>query len=69
MDGSIENACRTLDKAEEVLRRCELFFRHQGEMNAAAHLSDRVMYPPIHAAIQSVLQGISAFNATNEHHD
>ena len=64
MNGEIENALRTIDKAAEVLFRCEEFFRHQSEMNAAAHLSDRVMYSPIHAAIQSVQQGIADFKRT-----
>jgi hypothetical protein len=27
-------------------------------MNATAHMSGRVMYPPIHAAISSTLKGI-----------
>lgn len=61
MSGELENARRTVDKAAEVLGRCEEFFRHQAEMNAAAHLAGRVMYPPIHASIASVLQGITAF--------
>lgn len=61
MDGQVENARRTIDKAAEVLGRCGEFFQHQAEMNAAAHLSGNVMYPPIYSAIQSVQQGIADF--------
>ncbi|WP_454232016.1 hypothetical protein [Mycolicibacterium fortuitum] len=64
MSGEVENARRTIDKAAEVLTRCEQFFRNQAQMNAAAHLSDNVMYPPIYSAIQSAQQGIASFRTT-----
>lgn len=57
-----DNARRTIAKADEVLKQCEKFFARQAEMNAAAHLSERVMYPPIHAAITSARKGIEMFN-------
>lgn len=63
-DDGMVNARRTIDKAEEVLQRCEQFFRHQAHMNAAAHLSGNVMYPPIYSAISSVLMGINVFHET-----
>jgi hypothetical protein len=59
-----DNARRTIEKAEEVLQVCHKFFHHQAQMNAASHLSGRVMYPPICASIESVLQGISTFKET-----
>lgn len=58
----LTNARRTLDKAEDVLKACEFFFRHQAQMNAAAHMSTRVVYSPIYASITSVLGGIDVFN-------
>ncbi|TXI62208.1 hypothetical protein [Mycolicibacterium mageritense] len=61
MSGEVENARRTIDKAADVLAQCEAFFRHQAQMNAAAHLSANVMYPPIYSAVQSVQQGIVSF--------
>jgi len=60
-NGEAENARRTIEKAAEVLGRCEEFFRHQAQMNAAAHLSGNVMYPPIYSSVQSVLKGIESF--------
>lgn len=60
--GELDNARRTVEKCEGVLRQCSEFFARQAEMNAAAHLStERVMYPPIHSAIASTLKGISMF--------
>lgn len=59
-----DNARRTILKADEVLRQCQRYFANQASMNATAHMSERVMYPPIHAAISSVLQGIRDFGRT-----
>ena len=62
MNGELENARRTINKAEQVLAQCEEFFRHQAQMNAAAHLSSgHVAYPPIYASVQAVLLGINTF--------
>lgn len=61
MMSETDDARRTIDKAEEVLQVCHQYFRHQAQMNATAHLSTRVMYPPISASIESVLQGITTF--------
>jgi hypothetical protein len=60
----LNDARRTLDKAADVLARCEEYFRHQAEMNAAAHLSANVMYSPLYSSISSVLQGINTFHQT-----
>lgn len=58
----LDNARRTLAKAEETLKACEQYFARQAEMNAQAHMAGRVMYPPIHGAISGVLHGIATFN-------
>lgn len=58
----MDNARRTLDKAEEVLKACRTYFGHQAQMNAQAHMSAQVMYSPIHAAVSGALYGISMFN-------
>jgi len=55
------NARRTIEKCQEVLEQCQNYFTHQAEMNAQAHLSERVMYPPIHSAIGGVLYAIEMF--------
>lgn len=57
----LDNARRTIGKAQETLQACEKYFARQAEMNAQAHMSDRVMYPPIHASVTSVLHGIEMF--------
>lgn len=54
----VEDARRTIAKAEEVLESCAEYFGCQAAMNAQAHMSTKVLYPPIHSAILSVLQGI-----------
>lgn len=60
-----DDARRTIAKAQDALQACERYFAHQAEMNAQGHMSQRVMYPPIHAAIASVLHGIEVFNEAN----
>jgi len=62
--GEVEDARRTIAKAEEALENCAEYFAAQAAMNAQAHMSQRVMYPPIHAAIMSVLTGIQQFRDT-----
>jgi hypothetical protein len=56
----LDDARRTIQKAEDVLESCLLYFSKQAEMNAAAHLAlpDRVMHPPIHGAVAGVLYAI-----------
>lgn len=61
----IDDARRTLSKAEDVLRACERYFARQAAMNAQAHMSDRVMHSPIHGAIESVLYAIETFRAAH----
>jgi hypothetical protein len=61
-DTELNNCRRTLEKAEEALEACAEYFASQAQMNAQAHMSQRVMYPPIHGAIVSVLHGIQMFN-------
>lgn len=58
----IDNARRTIAKAEEALMACELYFAKQAEMNAQGHMSERVMYPPIHSVVSTTLHGIRMFN-------
>jgi hypothetical protein len=58
----LDNCRRTLEKAQEALTACHRYFSHQAEMNAVAHMSERVMYPPIHSVIASTLHGITMFN-------
>lgn len=60
-ENELNNARRTIDRAEDALKACERYFARQAEMNAQGHLSDRVMYPPIHSSITSVLHGIAMF--------
>jgi hypothetical protein len=55
------NARRTIDKAEDALKSALSYFTHQAQMNAASHLSGKVMYPPIHAGIESALFAINMF--------
>lgn len=57
----LDNARRTIDKADEALRACLNYFGKQAEMNAQSHMSERVMYPPIHSVVASVVHGIRMF--------
>lgn len=56
-----DNADRTIEKARDVLLECREYFEHQARMNATAHMAERVMHSPIHAAIDSVLHGIDTY--------
>lgn len=58
------NARRTLAKAESVLRHVELYFDRKDSMNAAQHLSDRVIQSPLHGEVLSVLAAIDLFKQT-----
>lgn len=58
----IDNARRTIKKADDALNACERYFAKQAEMNAQGHMSERVMYPPIHSLISSVRHGIAMFH-------
>jgi hypothetical protein len=57
----LANAWRTIVKAEEALRYACDYFGHQARMNATSHLSGKVIYPPIHASIESALHAITMF--------
>ena len=61
LERRLANAERTIEKCQDVLRRCETHLGYQAQMNAALHMSDRVMYSPLHAAVESVLVGIEAY--------
>ena len=61
-ENELANARRTIDKAQDALRACERYFARQAEMNAQGHMSERVMYPPIHSSLTSVLHGIDMFH-------
>lgn len=57
----LDDALRTIAKAEQALEHCAKYFEHQGDMNATAHLSPKTIYSPPYASIVSALQGISTF--------
>jgi hypothetical protein len=57
----LDNCRRTLEKAQEALAACEAYFRHQAEMNAQSHMSQRVMYPPIHSVVATTMHGCQEF--------
>lgn len=58
------DARRTVEKAESVLRHVELYFDRKDSMNAAQHLSDRVIQSPLHGEVLSVLAAIDLFKQT-----
>lgn len=60
----LDDARRIIQKDEDVLEKCLVYFAKQAEMNATAHMSDRVMYPPIHGAISSSLFGLKMHRET-----
>ena len=64
MGEELDNARRTITKAEEALEACAEFFASQAQMNAQAHMSNKVLYPPIHSVIVSTLNGIQTFKET-----
>jgi hypothetical protein len=59
--GMLVDARRTVEKAEAVLRHVELYFDRKDSMNAAQHLSDRVIQSPLHGEVLSVLAAIDLF--------
>lgn len=63
-EAQIVNAERTLQKAKEVIRWAGKFFEGQANMNAASHLSQNVMFPPIYSALESTMRGIDLYFKT-----
>lgn len=55
------DARRTVEKAEAVLRHVAVYFDRKDSMNAAQHLSDRVIQSPLHSEVLSVLAAIDLF--------
>jgi hypothetical protein len=49
---------RELEKAHDALAAAERHLARHAEMNAALHCSDRVMYSPLHAKVQSAATSI-----------
>jgi hypothetical protein len=49
---------RELEKARDALTAAELHLARHAEMNAALHVSDRVMHSPLHAKVQAAIVGI-----------
>jgi hypothetical protein len=60
-DPGLVDARRTLEKAEAVLRHVAVYFDRKDSMNAAQHLSDRVIQSPLHGEVLSVLAAIDLF--------
>jgi hypothetical protein len=61
LDPGLVDARRTLEKAEAVLRHVAVYFDRKDSMNAAQHLSDRVIQSPLHGEVLSVLAAIDLF--------
>lgn len=61
----LADAYRTLDKAMLVLEHVELYFERKDQMNAAQHLSEKVLTSPLHSEVSSVLAAIALFNQSN----
>lgn len=57
---------RELEKAREALAAAETHLARHAEMNAALHCSERVMYSPLHAKVQTAIHGIEHALARTE---
>lgn len=68
-DNATANLRRELAKAREALRATEVHLTHHAAMNAALHLSDNVMYSPLHAKVQATIHGIDLVLAATENTD
>lgn len=49
---------RELAKAEDALSACLLHLSRHAQANAALHCSERVMYSPLHAKVETAIAGI-----------
>ncbi len=57
-DPTITDLRRELEKAQVALIAALKHLGAHAEMNAALHCADRVMYSPLHAQVDSAIQGI-----------
>jgi hypothetical protein len=58
MNPTIADLRRELEKALETLQACAVHLARHAEMNAALHVSDRVMYSPLYAKVEATMSGI-----------
>lgn len=65
-DPTITDLRRELEKAQIALIAALKHLGAHAEMNAALHCADRVMYSPLHAKIESAIQGIDFALARTE---
>lgn len=57
-DPIVTDLRRELEKARDALAAAELHLARHAEMNAALHVSERVMHSPLHAKVQAAVVGI-----------
>ncbi|MEV6854708.1 hypothetical protein AB0M89_12975 [Streptomyces microflavus] len=65
-DPSITDLRRELAKAHDALMAAESHLARHAEMNAALHCSERVMYSPLHAKVDTAIHGIKHALARTE---
>lgn len=65
-DATITDLRRELEKAQVALIAALKHLGAHAEMNAALHCADRVMYSPLHAQVDSAIQGIDHALARTE---
>ncbi|MEU3283360.1 hypothetical protein [Streptomyces antibioticus] len=65
-DPTITDLRRELEKARLALIAALKHLGAHAEMNAALHCADRVMYSPLHAKVDSAIQGIDIALARTE---
>lgn len=61
MSARCEDAAREIDKAVSVLDAADRMMTAEAEMNAAKHMSERVIPNPLAAAIATALADLRAF--------
>ena len=61
----LTDARRTLEKAELALRHADAYFGAKDAMNAAGHLSERVLPSPLASEVAGVLRSIDLFRAAH----
>ncbi len=54
----LADAVRELEKAHDVLQACNDYFQSQAMMNAALHMSDRVIPNPLASAVETEMRGL-----------
>lgn len=58
MSNDLTDAVRELEKALDVMAQVDEYFHHQANMNAALHMSDRVIPNPLASAVATSLQSL-----------